>query len=80
MNIVIEWHGHKIALGDDADFQYRSHINGMQCTEPDNWVHVTGYDMNEEETYYDIWYYVEDTSIDLDQIDYSDPWNVMMRL
>lgn len=79
MNQIIKWKGHEIALGDNADYCYRSHINGMQCTEPYNWVLVTGFDLNEEDTFYDVWYYVEDTSIELDAIDFSDPWDVYMR-
>lgn len=80
MNTILKWHGHEIALGDDAEFTYRSHINGMQCTEPENWIHVTGYDVNEEETYYDVWYYVSDTSISLDEVDYEDFWDISMRV
>ena len=63
-----------ITLGNDADFEYRSHINGMQATEPNNWVacKATGSDGNE----YTAWYFVADTNVELDTIDYDDPDDV----
>ena len=60
-----------ITLGDEADLSYRSHINGMQASEPDNWVacKATGSDDKD----YTAWYYVEDTNMELDNIDYDNP-------
>lgn len=61
-----------ITLGNEADFVYRSHINGMQASEPDNWVacKATGSDGKE----YTAWYYVTDPDeIELDEIDYENP-------
>ena len=60
-----------ITLGDEADLSYRSHINGMQTTEPNNWMacKATGSDGKS----YTAWYYVEDTNMDLDNIDCDDP-------
>ena len=78
MKTIIKWKNHEIALGDDAEYTYRSHINGMQCTEPNSWVLVTGYDVNEEETYYDVWYYVPDANTSLDEIDYENYWDIKM--
>lgn len=58
-------------VDNSADFKYRSHINGMQATEPNNWVacNATGSDGKD----YTAWYYVADTDIELDEIDYSEP-------
>ena len=60
-------------IDNDADFKYRSHVNGNQLINPNNWVacNATGSDGNE----YTAWYYV-DTDIELDEIDYSDPNDV----
>ena len=60
-------------IDNDADFKYRSHVNGNQLINPNNWVacRATGSDGNE----YTAWYYV-DTDIELDEIDYSDPNDV----
>lgn len=61
-------------IDNDADFKYRSHVNGNQLTHPDNWVacRATGSDGNE----YTAWYYVADTDIELDEIDYRNPDDV----
>lgn len=72
---TFNYNGHKITLNDSTDYAYRSHINGMQCTEPDNWVLAKGFD--ESGNVYNVWYYVEDPdSTDLDSIDYANPEDV----
>ena len=45
---------------EEADFEYRSHINGMQALSPNNWVacEATGSDGN----HYTAWYFVSDTT------------------
>lgn len=71
--MVIEVSGTlSITLGaGEADYTYRSHINGMQASEPDNWVacKATGSDDKD----YTAWYYVEDTNVDLGDIEYEEP-------
>ena len=60
-----------ITLGE-ADFVYRSHINGMQALSPNNWVacDATGSDGN----HYTVWYFVkEPNETELDEIDYEEP-------
>lgn len=78
MNTTITWRNHTISLGDDVEYVYRSYIHGMQCTEPNNWIHVTGYDVNESETYYHVWYYVSDINTELDSIDYENYTDIEM--
>lgn len=52
------------------DMEYRSHINGMNCLSPNNWVSGTATD--EEGNEYKLWYYVED-DFEFDKIDYDNP-------
>ena len=57
---------------EEADFEYRSHINGMQALSPNNWVacEATGSDGN----HYTAWYFLSDTTdISLEDIDYANP-------
>lgn len=60
---------------EEADFEYRSHINGMQALRPNNWVacEATGSDGN----HYKAWYFVPDEIAnslqDLEDIDYANP-------
>lgn len=64
--------GEKIYYLDDRtiNLEYRSHINGMNCLSPNNWVSGTATD--EQENEYKLWYYVED-NFEFDEIDYDDP-------
>lgn len=78
--MMITYNGKTIILGEDAEYTHRSHINGMQCTEPDNWIHVTGADAEDENDIYDIWYYVEDVNTELEDINWNDPWDVTLRI
>ncbi len=61
-----------ITLGaGEADYTYRSHINGMQVSEPNKWVSCAG--TGGDGKNYTAWYYVEDTNMELDNIDYDNP-------
>ena len=65
-----------IKLDSSADFEYRSHINGMRCTCPDNWVSCGAIDSNGDR--YTCWYFVSDDDIssdswELSDIDYDNP-------
>lgn len=55
----------------DAEIIYRSHINRMQCTCPNNWVGLPLED--EDGKAYTAWYYMPDTNAELDSIDYDKP-------
>lgn len=61
-----------ITIIGEADFVYRSHINGMRTTAPNNWVacKATGSDGKD----YTAWYYVTDPDeTELDEIEYENP-------
>lgn len=55
----------------NADIEYRSHINGMQCTCPDRWVSMSLEDR--DGNVYKAWYMINDPSVELDSIDYDRP-------
>lgn len=50
--------GTTIITDGDAEFEYRSHIKGFQCTVPNNWITLHGKD--KDGNFYTAWYYVED--------------------
>lgn len=63
-------------MDNNADFEYRSHINGMQATEPDNWVSCKGTDENGNDI--TAWYYVENPDeTPLEEIDYYKPSDIV---
>lgn len=68
--------GEKIYYLDEStiDLEYRSHINGMTCLSPNNWVSgvAKDYDGNE----YKLWYRVED-EFEFDEIDYNNPDDIV---
>lgn len=59
----------EIALGNNADFEYRSN-----AIDPDNWVACPS--TGNDEKVYTVWYYVEDTNAELDTIDYEAPYHI----
>ena len=74
MNITITINGLQLTLATDADYTYRSHINGMPCTEPDKWVSCNAVDSAENN--YVCWYYNPD-GLELDAIDYYSPDDIV---
>ena len=79
-NNIITVNGKKYTLSNEADFVYRSHINGMSCLEPNNWVACDCTDENGTE--YTAWYYVteeeaQEENWDLSWIDYGDPDDIV---
>lgn len=73
----ITYEGLNLTLVDDADYRYHSHINGLQVLDPNNWVHCTAKD--ESEFTYDVWYYIEDISAELEDTDWEHPSHVELR-
>lgn len=68
--------GGKTYTMQGADYEYRSHINGMAVNSPDNWVACHGVD--EDGTGITAWYFVEDISnTSLDDIDYDEPDDII---
>lgn len=61
-------------IDNDADFKYRSHVDGNQLIHPNNWVACGAIGSDGKE--YTAWYYVPDSDIELDEIDYSAPNDV----
>lgn len=61
-------------MDNNADFEYRSHINGMQNLAPDNYVSCKGKDENGNDI--TAWYYVSDGTA-LDEIDYDNPADIV---
>ena len=72
-NWTLKINGRTFTMENDADYEYRSHINGMQTTEPNNWVSCKGTDENGTEI--TAWYYVEDGT-ELDSINYDEPSDI----
>lgn len=69
----INYKGIEITLNDDAYYEYCSHINGIQCINPNNYVKCTGTSNSKN---YEVWYYIENTYIELDEIDYNNPSHI----
>ena len=63
--------GKTYTMTGEAEITYRSHINGMQCTCPNNWVALPLVDADGNE--YTAWYYMTDTNAELNSIDYDSP-------
>ena len=61
----------KITLDFEAAPEYRSHINGMQVINPDNWLLVKG--EGSDGNSYRVWYFIEDWNIELEDVDYTEP-------
>ena len=59
----------EIALGNNADFEYRSDV-----VQPNNWVKCPSLGNNGK--CYIVWYYVEDINTELDTIDYEAPYHI----
>ena len=70
-NITVN--GKTYTMTGDAEITYRSHINGMQCTCPDNWVSCPLVDEDGNE--YTAWYKI-DADTELDSIDYDAPSDI----
>lgn len=64
----------KIALDAEAIAEYRSHINGMQVINPDNWLLVRG--EGSDGNSYQVWYFIEDWNIELEDVDYAEPHDI----
>lgn len=73
-NNIITVNGKKYTLSNEADFVYRSHINGMSCLEPNNWVACDCTDENGVPC--TAWYYAKE-EWDLSWIDYNDPDDIV---
>ena len=61
----------KITLDFEAIPEYRSHINGMQAINPDNWLLVRG--EGSDGNSYQVWYFIENWGIELEDVDYTEP-------
>lgn len=70
---TITVNGKSYTMTGDAEITYRSHINGMQCTCPDNWVSCPLEDEDGNE--YTAWYRI-DEGTELDGIDYDEPEDI----
>lgn len=71
----IELNGKKYIITQEAYYEYRSHIDGCQALEPNNWVAMY---LTDGEKDYVAWYYVEDideTDLEFD-IDYDEPSDI----
>lgn len=61
-----------VTLDGDAEYTYRSHINGMQTIKPNNWVSCNAKGNDGEN--YTAWYFVSNPNeTELDEIDYENP-------
>lgn len=68
----------ELTLSNVSDIKYRSHRCGKKCTNPNNWLLVIATDKFGFE--YECWYYIKDINIiDLDNIDYDNPNDVITR-
>lgn len=68
--------GRTYTMENEADYEYRSHINGMQNLAPDNYVSCKGKDENGNEV--TAWYYVENPDeTPLEEIDYDNPADIV---
>lgn len=56
-------------LTSQPEFEYRSHYNGFQITHPDNYLSAMAKDIDGNT--YKIWWFVEDTNVELDSINYD---------
>jgi hypothetical protein len=65
----VTFEGKEYRLTSAAEFEYRSHANGWQLQHPDNY--VSAHAVDAEGNKYKVWWFVPDTSVELDSIDYS---------
>lgn len=70
---TITVNGKTYTMTGNADIEYRSHINGMQCTCPDSWVSLPLEDEDGNE--YKAWYKIDEDT-ELDSIDYDEPEDI----
>lgn len=62
----------EIALSFEIKYEYRSHINGMQAINPNNWVAVDGKGSDGKD--YTAWYFIKDiNNTDPEDINYDEP-------
>lgn len=65
--------GKELALTSYAEFEYRSHANGWQLQNPDNWMAATAIDKEENE--YIVWYYIDDSHINDEDLSGACDWS-----
>lgn len=68
--------GKSYTMNNEADYEYRSHIEGMAANSPDNWVSNHGTDEDGNEIV--AWYFIENSDeTALDEIDYENPDDIV---
>lgn len=68
--------GKSYTMQNEADYEYRSHIEGMAVNSPDNWVANHGVDEDGSEIV--AWYFVENPDeTALDEIVYDEPSDIV---
>lgn len=70
---TITYDGKEYTLTSQAEFEYRSHKNGFMTQYPNNYLSAMA---TLEDKEYKVWWFIEDTTVELDSIDYDNVTDV----
>lgn len=77
----VMFEGKEYALTSQAEFEYRSHINGMTALSPNNYMSAQAIDTDENT--YTVWWFIDDEHINdedmSDATDWMNPSDVVMN-